>query len=615
MKRLKNWIRRLSIRKKLVFYTYLVITPILLLISGILFLRNYNSAVEEEEYNCLQSIERLSDSFEVMQKNIMEMGTYICINNEITKILTSSTPDELNSDAQLWIHHAPLQIIQDMLAIDGQIKTVAIYPENGVEPYLRCMDYSSYIGDVAEVRKEDIYKLAVQEKGQFLWQRVGKYQSDTYQFNQNDKIVMYREIYDLARKNKLGYLVIGSSAENFDRMCQNSMRDENEAVVAMSKYGSILVSCGSMDEEFLTGAVNKLFWQVNGNTVSGGYDYQDNRVYWCKSEETGTVIFKIVPKATILDFVDSIIIVPLALLLGVLVGLYPVMILVSNIVSKPLHTLGIAMQNFKRGDFSQKVEVMTSDEVGEASACFNSMVDDIRNLINKNYVMALKERESELDALQAQINPHFLYNTLDSLYWKAIEAGDEEIAEDIFSLSQLFRLVLSRGNSIVTVKKEAELVERYLHIQKMRFGKRLEYKILMNESILSEEIPKLILQPFVENAIVHGFEQGGCNFFLSIIGEKADDHMAFYICDTGVGMSDEQLEAIWKTEESKTHSSQQIGKYAIKNVKERLELIYHDEYKLDIESREGQGTTVKIVVPCGLKEMRMHEHKTVDSGR
>lgn len=614
MKRLKDWVKRLSIRKKLVFYTYLVITPILLLISGLLFFRNYSLAVEEEEYNCLQSIERLSDSFEVMQKNIMEMGTYICINNEITQILTSNAPEELNSDAQLWLHRAPLQMIQDMVAIDGQIKTVAIYPENGVEPYLRCMDYSSYIGDIETVRNEDIYKLAVQEKGSFLWQRVGKYQSDTYQFNQNDKIVMYREIYDLARKNKLGYLVIGSSAGSFDRMCQNSLRNEDEAVIAMSEYGAILVNCGNMDEEFLTEAVSKLSGQGKKNAMSGGYDYQDYRVYWCKSEETGTILYKIVPKVTMLDYVDTIIIVPLALLLGVLVGLYPVMVLVSNIVSKPLHTLGIAMQNFKRGDFSQKVDVMTFDEVGEASACFNGMVDDIRDLINKNYVMALKERESELDVLQAQINPHFLYNTLDSLYWKAIEAGDEEIAEDIYSLSQLFRLVLSRGNSIVTVRNEAELLERYLHIQKMRFGKRLEYKIWLNESILDEEIPKLIVQPFVENAIVHGFEQGECSFYLSIIGEKADNYMVFCIRDTGVGMSAEQLAAIWNTDETKTHSSQQIGKYAIKNVKERLALIYHDDYKLDIESREGQGTTVKIVVPCGLKELRLHEHKTVDCG-
>ena len=260
------------------------------------------------------------------------------------------------------------------------------------------------------------------------------------------------------------------------------------------------------------------------------------------------------------------------------------------------------------------VEVMTQDEVGEASACFNRMVDDIRELIDTNYVMALKERESELDVLQAQINPHFLYNTLDSLYWKATESGNDEIAEDILSLSQLFRLVLNRGNGIVTVQAEAELLDRYLHIQKMRFGKRLNYEISLDKNVLEEEIPKLILQPFVENAIVHGFEKTDGNYTLRVIGSKEEERMVFKIIDTGVGMNDEQMEAIWDNADTRKYASQRIGRYAIKNVKERLELIYHENYELHIESRVGQGTTVTVSVPCGLKEIRQHEYQVIDCG-
>lgn len=612
-KRMKLWIMKLSIRKKLVFYSYIIITPILLIISLLLLGHNYKLAVKKEEEQCTQNIQRLSDSIEVIQKNIMEMGTYICINDEIGKILTSNHPQELNRDAQLWLHHAPLQMIQDMMAIDGQIKTIAIYPENGVTPYLRCMDYSSYIG-MEQVREKAVYALAVQEKGKFLWQRVGKYESDTYQSNRNDKIVMYREIYDLTRKNKLGYLVIGSSAECFDEICQKSLRDMNEAIVVMSEYGAELVRCGNVEEDITQAALEKMSGQHSEKQSIETGTYKNYRVYRCRSVETGTEIYKITPKVGIRDFSYSIIYAPLALLLGFLIGLYPVIILVSDIVSKPLHNLSVAMEKFKQGDFSQKVEVMTMDEVGEASVCFNNMVDDIRELINKNYVMALKERESELDVLQAQINPHFLYNTLDTLYWKAVEAGDEEIAEDIISLSQLFRLVLNRGEGIVAVRSEAELLERYLHIQKMRFGKRLEYEVRFRESMMEEKIPKLILQPFVENAIIHGFEKGEKNFCLSVLGEKTDNRMVFFIRDTGIGMSREQLEAIWQEKDSKQYSGQRIGKYAIRNVKERLDIIYHESYELNIESKEGQGTTVKLSIPCGLKESKPHEYKIVDCG-
>lgn len=614
MKRIRNWVLKLSIRQKLVFYSYFIITPILLLISILFLIHNYQSAVRSEEDRCMQNVQSISESIGVVQKNIMEMGTYISINDEVELILTEDEPEKLNRDARLWLNRAPMQMIQDMVAIDGQIKTVAIYPENGINPYLSCVDRSSYISDIEQVHEQEIYALAVQEKGKFLWQRVGRYESDTYQFNQSDKIVMYREIYNLARSRKLGYLVIGSSAEIFDEICQNALRDGREAVVVVSGYGAELVRCGNIEDGLVTEMLAEKFPEPMGKELSKSSIWRNFRIYQCRDKETGTIVFKMVPLVGWKDLSSTIIYAPMALLLGFLIGLYPVLLLVSNIVSKPLHTLVIAMENFKQGDFSQKVEVMTQDEVGEASACFNRMVDDIRELIDKNYVMALKERESELDILQAQMNPHFLYNTLDSLYWKATESGNDEIAEDIMVLSQLFRLVLNTGNGIVTVQMEAELIDRYLHIQQMRFGKRLKYMISMDETMLEEEIPKLILQPFVENAIVHGFEKADGHYDLSVTGKREGSRMVFQIRDTGVGMSEEQMEAIWDKADTRRYASQRIGRYAIKNVKERLELIYHDDYELRIESRVGQGTAVSISIPCGLEENRQHEHQVTDCG-
>ena len=606
MRRVRNWAAKLSIRRKLVFYSYAIITPILFLISILLLAHNYRSAVKNEENRCIQNVRNISDSISVVQKNIMEMGTYISI------IETSDEPEELNRDVRLWKNHAPMQLIQDMVAIDGHIKSVAIYPENGINPYLNCIDRSSsYLGDIGQVREQEIYALAAREKGKFLWQRVGRCQNDqndTYQVNQNDKIVMYREIYDLARKHKLGYLVIGSSAEIFDEICQNSLSDRQESVVVMSAYNAELVRCGEIEDELLSGIIAK-----SGSWMAAGEKVQKSvcgiyTIYRCQDEDTGTIVYEIVRRVGWKDLSDSISLAPLALLVGFLFGLYPVLRVVSDIVSKPLYTLRVAMENFMRGDFSQKVEVMTQDEVGEASACFNRMVDDIRELIDKNYILAIKERESELDTLQAQINPHFLYNTLDSLYWKATESENDEIAEDILSLSQLFRLVLNRGDGIVTVQTEAELVERYLHIQKMRFGKRLTYEIALDQAILEEEIPKLILQPFVENAIVHGFESADGSYTLSVSGKREENNMIFCITDTGVGMSKAQLEAIWDQADARKYATQRIGRYAIKNVRERLALIYQENYGLHIESAVGRGTTVVLTVPCGLKEIRHNGH-------
>ena len=211
-------------------------------------------------------------------------------------------------------------------------------------------------------------------------------------------------------------------------------------------------------------------------------------------------------------------------------------------------------------------------------------------------MITLSEKESELAALQAQINPHFLYNTLDSLYWQATEAGNDEIAESILSLSSLFRLTLNQGRSIITVEKEFELVREYLKIQKMRFPRKLNYELHIADEIKDAKIPKLIIQPFVENAIVHGFENVSKPCKLTITGTRTGDRIHFEIKDTGVGMKQEQIDALWENEPV-NYSKQRIGRYAIKNIRERLQLKYHEQYILKIESTVGEGTTVILEIP------------------
>lgn len=595
MKQIKAWIMQLSIRKKLVFYSYLIMAPILLLISVLLFVYNYDKTLKSEEETCLQNVQSLSDSLEALQNSILDMGTYICVNNDIGLILTSKQPEQLNMDALLWQHDAPMKIIQDIMAINGQIKTIAIYPENGVIPYLHCLDNSAYLADIEQVREQDIYQEAVSKKGVVLWQRVGKQPSDTYQRNRSEKIVMYREIYDLARRNKLGYLVIGTSVDKFDEVCANALRSDREEIIVQSANGAELVRCGQMDGKTVSNILKEQ--EDSPKELLSGSVCLDYRVYRCVNEETDITVYKIVPKENYLTLIASAVYTPFILLLGILIGLLPLMIIVSNIVTKPLQNLQLAIGKLKNGDFSQKVEVVTMDEVGEVSACFNDMVDGMKELIDQNYVLALKERESELDALQAQINPHFLYNTLDSLYWRCLDAGEEEIGEDILALSELFRFMLGRGKGMVTVRHETELIERYLHIQKMRFGKRLEYEIQVDEQILDEEIPKLIIQPFVENAIVHGFQDGGDEFKVCVTGKADGNEMEFCVRDNGVGLNQEQIQVLLEGTDTGKYKGHRIGRYAVKNVKERLELSYRGAGSLQIIGEVGVGTEVRIRVP------------------
>lgn len=597
MGRIKEKIRNMGIKQKLIFYCYLIIAPILLLISTAMVLRNYYSTLDAQAKVNARSVQGLAENIDVLQTDMEDMSTYLYINQDVLKILTASNVDELNKDSQLWLNDAPMKMIQDMVALKGYIKTIAIYPENGVNPYLKSIDASSYIRDTELVRASDTYKKAIEEKGRVVWRLVKKDSNNTYLSSRTDKLVLYREIFDLTKKEPLGYVIIGAVADKFIDLCETSLQ-QGEGILVLSEDGEELIRCGELDErtiEYLTGK-EFLDGDYRGSVL--GVSNGNNNIYCIQKEKGAAIVCKVVPQKGMMSMLGSIIAAPMALLAGFMVGLYPVLMFVSNIISKPLKRLYEAMERFKEGDFEQQIQVDTKDEVGVVSEGFNRMVTDIRDLIEQNYVMALREKESELRALQAQINPHFLFNTLDCLYWRAEESGNEEICEDIMALSQLFRLVLGQGSGVTNVGMEKDMLETYLHIQKMRFDKRLNYQIDIDKELLVRPIPKLILQPFVENAVVHGFEKSQGECMIIVTGRCIGTDMQFKIQDTGDGMTQEQIDKIWNTEDTKRYSGQRIGRYAIKNVKERLALKYGEQgFLLKIDSELGIGTTVTVRIP------------------
>ena len=150
---MRGKLKNAGIRKKLVCYSYAIITPILMLISTCLFVRNYHRTMAEERELCQKDVENLSGNLDTLLDGMVEFGTYICINNDILAILSSDDAQALNRDSQLWVHEAPMRTLQDMIALSGQIKTLAIYPENGVNPYLRCADAAAYISSIEEIRQ------------------------------------------------------------------------------------------------------------------------------------------------------------------------------------------------------------------------------------------------------------------------------------------------------------------------------------------------------------------------------------------------------------------------------------------------------------------------------
>ncbi|WP_372661983.1 sensor histidine kinase [Cohnella sp.] len=267
----------------------------------------------------------------------------------------------------------------------------------------------------------------------------------------------------------------------------------------------------------------------------------------------------------------------------------------SHRFSKPIKDLQTDMKLVEKGNFDIQTEIGEMNEIGQLGRSFNMMVSRIKTLMQELIRNQESKRKSELLLLQSQINPHFLYNTLDSIVWMAEQKQHEEVVLMTSALAKLFRASITKDKELVPIRIEIEHITNYLLIQKMRYTTELEYLIDIDEEILDFQTLKILLQPFVENAIYHGIRNkfGIGDGVITIRGRLIKDQIVFEVEDNGFGMTPEQLGRILITGEG-ANRNQGIG---ISNVNERIKLYFGHEYGIQIRSEIEVGTCVTITIP------------------
>ena len=274
----------------------------------------------------------------------------------------------------------------------------------------------------------------------------------------------------------------------------------------------------------------------------------------------------------------------------VAMGLIIVALLISSIIAKnitlPIQKLRDSMKSVQKGNFHiEDIEVISDNEIGSLTRSFNVMTHRIQDLMEQNVKEQEQKRKIELKALQSQINPHFLYNTLDSIIWMAEGKKNEEVVIMTASLARLLRQSISNEEELVTIGQEVEYVRSYLTIQKMRYKDKLEFKIDVDPYITHVPIIRLVLQPIVENAIYHGLKYKDSRGLLTVHGYRKDENVVIDIIDDGVGMDEETLKHIYDKHKVNYHSNG-VGVY---NVQQRLVLYYGKDYGIIYHSEKGKG--------------------------
>ena len=266
-------------------------------------------------------------------------------------------------------------------------------------------------------------------------------------------------------------------------------------------------------------------------------------------------------------------------------------------LTKPLNKLISSMEHVRCNEATELLSFRYRDEIGTLGNILDGIIIENTVLSEKNYLLQIHNQKAELAKLQAQVNPHFIYNSLNVIQWTAIEKGDDEIAELAYSVSQVFRLSLNHGNDFIPFFEEVEFLNFYLELQKKRFDDRLSFNIDIDEALFDIKIPKLLIQPLVENATIHGAKDAYTPVHINIeVWKVMPKHIHIRVSDDGTGIAPDKLQLLnqrisqRKWSDSNTH-------FALKNIAQRLALYYGDEHVFLIKSTLGKGTVVDIEIP------------------
>lgn len=289
-----------------------------------------------------------------------------------------------------------------------------------------------------------------------------------------------------------------------------------------------------------------------------------------------------------------------SVLIGVLIIVVAVsaVMIVSGII-QPISQLNQATEKIAQGDFNARAQADSDDEVAELAVSFNKMAGSMQSLIDKVKEDERKMRKADLRLLQEQIQPHFLYNTLDTIVWLIESNEPDEAVTMVVTLSDFFREILSKGKEFISIKEEEKHISSYLQIQEMRYRDILEYDIQLDQVIYKYQILKLTLQPVVENALYHGIKYKRAKGCIHIHGEKEGDIIRLTVRDDGVGMDEEELEQLRQQIEKPCPETEKG--FGLANVNERIHMYFGPEYGMKIQSQKGKGTTVEIVIPAILE--------------
>lgn len=570
--------RNLSIRKKLILM-FLVVGIIPLMITYFVSQHEIlKYALDRQSYANNQTYEQTLSVLTSRMSHIEEISSMIVVNKDINSIF-SMNPDHL----EIWKQISMFEDVTSYTSIlesDSQFNNIMYFINDG---FIMAGKASLY-RPLSQVQGQKWTETFLKAKGRSTWLIF----EDKYNFlNPKKYLTLGRALWNENNyMEPVGFVMINIDLGQITEALQASV--PGQLVYVVTAEGEIVASSGSEEEL----AKMRLPYTLNSGSSysefhleSGPYLARGNQI-----DSTNLFLVSVIPSSAAMSIIQKI--------RGQMLGIYAVIGLfifafifpITRSITRRIFLLMNKMSQVRQGRLNTLDLEPRTDELGHLISSYNYMINSVQMLMEEQFRLGQEKKGAELKALQSQINPHFLYNTLDMVNWMAQKEEVENIQKVIHALSDYYKLVLNKGKDFVTVGDEVRLCKIYMEIQKNRYKERIKLEVKVDDEALSCMLPKITLQPLVENAIVHGImETEGRRGTIRINGRLEQDRLIVSIEDDGAGIR----------EREERHSKYQGSGYGVGNINKRLNLFFGDDSRgIQFTSQEGEGTTVMIDVPA-----------------
>lgn len=512
---------------------------------------------DNELDNMQKSLDQSVEAIENQEQIYENLVNYLSYSQDLRTVLSI----QADSDYDTYLKYVNVvdPLLQMPQLYHREIKGITLYSEN------ISVAHGDMLLPLEQAEQEPWYK-DLENDGLMQW---------SVTRGSSQEITAFRKFYDGDEMSAV--LAMSLDYTSVLAPFSNQLLDNTGGIVLDGK-GEVVYASYSMDEKYRPTAPESLGYIINHYTYSvrdmdgTGWKFCIYRPTEIITSSANGILMRNVP------------LVLLCLILLVIVGYF-----FSRTIVTGLERLTENMNQIHLGFRKVTVSSDSNDEVGVLIRSFRRMMDEMNRLISEVYEAKIKLQNSEMKALQAQINPHFLYNSLSIINWKAIEAGEEDISKVTLALSTYYRTSLNRGETMTTVESEVNNIRAYLKIQLIMHDYSFKVEEQYDTDTAAMEIPKLILQPLVENAIDHGIDMSDQpDRILKIDVSQNEDYLLLSVSDNGVGMEQEKAEQI---------VTYQSSGYGVRNVSERIQVLYGEEGGIYVESSLGKGTKVTIKIP------------------